>query len=76
MKPSHMRFTLRQLMVVIAALACGLAFPPLLLLMLVVGAGFLAALLAVPVFLVISWMADARRPPAGDAGVWDRQLDS
>jgi hypothetical protein len=63
-------------MVVIGALACGLAFPPLLLLMLVVGAGVLTALLAVPLFLAISWIAGPGSPPTGDAGVWDRQMDS
>jgi hypothetical protein len=76
MRVPLVRFTIRWLMVVIAALACGLAFPPLLLLMLVVGAGVLTALLAVPVFLAISWMAGSGSPPDGDAGVWDRQLDS
>jgi len=69
-------FTLRWVMIVAATLACGLAFPPLLFFMLVVGSGFLTAILVIPVFLVISRIAGPVGPPPERPGVWDWELDS
>jgi hypothetical protein len=70
------QFTIRGLMIFTAVVACGTAYPPVLVLGLLVGAGFLAALLAVPVFLVISRLAGPGSPPSGEGAVWDRELDS